>query len=135
LIKEYPPCKTVYSFYKRAKDKLIWEKILRDLVLESRLKMGRKGDLSYSLIDSQSVKDTGKAEEQDIDGEKKVKGSKRHIVTDTQKKHLLHVKVHAANTHDTVAGCCVFEEDVKKNIQLLKVYVLTLVTARPWKNL
>lgn len=31
--------------------------------------------------------------------EKKVKGRKRHIVTDTQ-GHLLHVKVHAANEHD-----------------------------------
>jgi putative transposase len=46
-------------------------------------------------------------------GEKKVKGRKRHIVTDTQ-GHLLHVKVHVANTHDTVAGCKVFEEALKK---------------------
>jgi len=45
--------------------------------------------------------------------EKKIKGRKRHIVTDTQ-GHLLHVKVHAANTHDTVAGCTVFEEALKK---------------------
>jgi putative transposase len=46
-------------------------------------------------------------------GEKKVKGRKRHIVTDTQ-GHLLHVKVHAANTYDGVAGCSVFEEALKK---------------------
>ena len=46
-------------------------------------------------------------------GEKKVKGRKRHIVTDTQ-GHVLHVKVHAANIHDTVAGCDVFEEALKK---------------------
>lgn len=45
--------------------------------------------------------------------EKKIKGRKRHIVTDTQ-GHLLHVKVHGANTHDTVAGCDVFEEAIKK---------------------
>lgn len=45
--------------------------------------------------------------------EKKVKGRKRHIVTDTQ-EHLLHVKVHAANIHDTVGGCKVFEEAIKK---------------------
>jgi transposase len=48
-----------------------------------------------------------------LTGEKKVKGRKRHIVTDTQ-GHLLHVKVHAANTHDTVAGCVVFDEALKK---------------------
>ena len=46
-------------------------------------------------------------------GGKKIKGRKRHIVTDTQ-GHLLHVCVHAANVHDTVAGCHVIEEAFKK---------------------
>lgn len=45
--------------------------------------------------------------------EKKVKGRKRHIVTDTQ-GHLLHVKVHAANIHDTVSGGPVFEAALGK---------------------
>jgi len=36
--------------------------------------------------------------------EKKIKGRKRHIVTDIL-GNLLHVKVHAANIHDTIAGC------------------------------
>jgi transposase len=45
--------------------------------------------------------------------EKKIKGRKRHIVTDTQ-GHLLYVKVHAANIHDTVSGCSVFEEALRK---------------------
>ena len=40
--------------------------------------------------------------------EKKVKGRKRHIVTDTM-GHLLCVKVHAANIHDTVSGGDVFK--------------------------
>jgi len=44
---------------------------------------------------------------------KKIKGRKRHIVTDTQ-GHILKVKVHAANTHDTVAGGPVFEAACKK---------------------
>ena len=46
-------------------------------------------------------------------GEKKVKGRKRHIVTDTQ-GHLLHIQVHAANTHDTVGGCDVFQKALEK---------------------
>ena len=46
-------------------------------------------------------------------GEKKIKGRKRHIVTDAA-GHLLHIKVHEANTHDTVAGCGVFEEAIEK---------------------
>jgi len=51
---------------------------------------------------------------------KKVKGRKRHIVTDTL-GHLLHVKVHAANEHDTMAGCFVFEEALEKYPSLLGV--------------
>ena len=75
LPKEYPPWKTVYSFYKRAKDKGIWEKMMEDLVEKSRVKMGSNADPSYSLIDSQSVKTTDKAEERGIDGGKKNKRS------------------------------------------------------------
>lgn len=43
----------------------------------------------------------------------KIKGRKRHIVTDTG-GHILHVKIHAANPHDTVSGCEVFNEAVVK---------------------
>ena len=51
---------------------------------------------------------------------KKIKGRKRHIVTDTQ-GHILHVKVHAANIHDTVAGCDVFKVALEKYPTLLGV--------------
>ena len=39
---------------------------------------------------------------------KKIKGRKRHIAVDSC-GYLLHIQVHAANIHDTVAGCPVFE--------------------------
>ena len=55
-----------------------------------------------------------------LTAEKKVKGRKRHIVTDML-GHLLHVKVHAANEHDTIAGCLVFEEALDKYPSLLGV--------------
>jgi len=44
---------------------------------------------------------------------KKVKGRKRHIAVDIL-GNLLHIKVHAANIHDTKAGCNIFEETLKK---------------------
>jgi putative transposase len=40
--------------------------------------------------------------------EKKIKGRKRHIIVDIV-GNLLHVKVHAANIHDTKAACDVFD--------------------------
>ncbi len=42
-------------------------------------------------------------------GEKKVKGRKPHVVSDVE-GHILHVKVHAANLHDTVMGGPVFAQ-------------------------
>ena len=57
---------------------------------------------------SQSVKTKGAAKEPGMDGGKKIKGRKRHIVTHRQ-GNLLHVTVHAANTHDRIAGGHVFE--------------------------
>ena len=75
LPSDFAPYKTVYSFYKRAKDKGIWEKVMKDLVERSRIKMGRTSNPSYSLIDSQSIKTTGAAENRGIDGEKKIKGA------------------------------------------------------------
>jgi len=83
LPKEYPPWKTVYSFYRRAKNKGIWEKVMRDLVGKSRISLGRNP--SYALIDSQSVKTTDKASDRGID-EKKLKAEK-DILLDTQGHH------------------------------------------------
>ena len=61
LPQDFPPYSTVHSFYWRAKKKGIWEKMMQDLVKKSRIKMERNPELSYSLIDSQSVKTTDKA--------------------------------------------------------------------------
>lgn len=44
---------------------------------------------------------------------KKVKGRKRHIVTDIM-GNILKAKVHAANIHDTVSGGEVFEKALRK---------------------
>lgn len=75
LPRDFPAHKTVYSFYKRAKDKGIWEKMMKDLVKKSRLNIGRDADPSYSLIDSQSVKTTSACEKRGVDGGKKGKGA------------------------------------------------------------
>lgn len=45
--------------------------------------------------------------------EKKIKGRKRHIIVDIL-GNVLHVKVHAANIHDTRASPDVFEKTIKK---------------------
>jgi putative transposase len=73
----------------------------------------KKPTPSYGIIDSQSVKTVYASEERGIDGGKKVKGRKRHIVVDTL-GNLLHVAVHAANQHDTKAAPSVLERAAEK---------------------
>ena len=75
-------------------------------MLKKRLKAGKAASPTYAIIDSQSVKTTDVAENRGIDGGKKVKGRKRHIVVDTM-GNLLDVVVHAANLHDTKSGILV----------------------------
>jgi len=46
-------------------------------------------------------------------GGKKIKGRKRHVCTDTQ-GNLLFIKVHAANIHDSIAGCDVAYQSFRR---------------------
>ncbi len=70
---------------------------------KNRRRTGRKSVPTYGIIDSQSAKTVLASEERGIDGGKKIKGRKRHIVVDTQ-GYLLAIVVHAANIHDTKSG-------------------------------
>ena len=60
---------------------------------------GKEPEPTGALIDSQSVKTTELAQSRGVDGHKKIKGRKRHIVVDTL-GFLLSVKVHDANLSD-----------------------------------
>ena len=70
---------------------------------KTRESANRKPSPTYAIIDSKSVKTTSACEDRGIDGGKKIKGRKRHIVVDTM-GNLLAIKVHAANLHDTKSG-------------------------------
>jgi len=76
LPNDFPNWSTVHTFFRRAKKRGTWEKILRKLVEKSREKMGRNADPSYAIIDSQSSKTTGASIERGIDGGKKNQRSK-----------------------------------------------------------
>ena len=71
---DYPKWSAVKSFYYRAIESGIWEKVKDFLVSETRKKAGRSEIPSYVLIDSQSSKTVSASEERGIDGGKKGKG-------------------------------------------------------------
>jgi len=100
---DYPKWSTVKSFNYRAVEKGVWEKVMTALVKETRKRAGRDTTPSYAIIDSQSVKTSSSNDSRGFDGGKKVKGRKRHIITDTM-GNILAVLVHAANIHDTKIG-------------------------------
>jgi putative transposase len=77
-------------------------------------KKPRASGTSYGIIDSQSVKTQYDSDDRGIDGGKKGKGRKRHIVVDIL-GHLRHVQVHAANRHDTVSGGEVLRRAAEKH--------------------
>ena len=71
----FPKYTAVKSFFRRLRVKGVWEVINADIVEIARVSVGREAAPTYGLIDSQSVKTTGAADEKGIDGGKKRKAA------------------------------------------------------------
>ena len=68
---DFPPWKTVYSSFTRAKNSGLWDEILQFLVEITRQVEGKEPEPTYGIIDSQSVKTMSRNEDRGIDGGKK----------------------------------------------------------------
>src|SRR5580700_446618 len=99
LPKDCPPRSTVQYYFYLWRDQRIWRRINLALVRRARTAMGRNVIPSAGVIDSQSAKTTESGGPRGFDSAKRIRGRKRHIVTDTQ-GFLLAVMVHAANIQD-----------------------------------
>ena len=99
LAKDFPPVSTVrYYFYVWRNNGLLVE-INRKLVALARGMEGRARQPTAGVIDSQSVKTSENGGVSGFDAGKRIKGRKRHIMTDTC-GHLIALRVHGANIQD-----------------------------------
>ena len=84
---DLPKWRTVNEYYyqwskkNNEEDLSLLEQLLKKIVGEERLKLGRSYTSSFLIVDAQSVKNTGIAMEKGDDAGKKVSGIKRHIAS------------------------------------------------------
>lgn len=85
LLHDFPKCKTVYDYFRKWRDdgtvKIIHQKLYE---WERTAGQNRDRSPSYGVVDSQSV-DTATMIHHDVgvDGNKRVKGRKRHLMVDS----------------------------------------------------
>jgi transposase len=99
LPKEFPPFSTVQRFFYRWRDAGLWQTINHFLVMRTREAAGREASPTAGVLDSQSVKTTEAAGPRGYDAGKKIKGRKRHVLTDTNGL-LVAAVVHQADIQD-----------------------------------
>jgi transposase len=100
LPRDFPPRSTVYGYFRAWIGAGVWAHVHDALYRRTRELEGRDESPTAAIIDSQSVKTGAEAHEMvGFDAGKRIKGRKRHLVTDTLGL-MLRIEVHSAGMQD-----------------------------------
>ncbi|MGW2787894.1 IS5 family transposase [Streptomyces populi] len=101
----FPPYETVYDYCAKWEGDGTTQRVDDLLGERTRRSHGSNAEPTACVLDAQSVKTSANVAEtgQGIDAGRKIKGRKRHLITDTLGL-VLAVLITAANAHDTVGG-------------------------------
>jgi transposase len=122
LPKDFPPWDAVYRTFRRWLARGLFEQMYDALRKLWRARQRRAPDPTGAILDSQSVKTSPQGGPKGYDAAKKIKGRKRHLVTDTLGL-LIAVLVTAASTQDRDAAMPVMDLAKHKVPGIKKLWV------------
>jgi putative transposase len=103
LPSHFPRWQPVYYYYRKWAEQTDFDLLLIDLRESIRFRRGQNKQAGAGIMDSQSVRWGNNCSPNGIDGNRKVKGIKRHAVAD-RNGFLIAIMVTAANIHDSKAA-------------------------------
>jgi putative transposase len=98
---EFGKWSTVYAYFNRWRRTGVWARLMAALRRLERQRQGRSPEPSAGSVDSQSIKTATQGTAVGFDGNKRIKGRKRHVLVDTLGL-ILAVVVTSASAEDRV---------------------------------
>jgi len=121
LPNNFPKWQLVYYYYSKWASLDFFDLLLEKLRNKARIKMGQNSEASLGIMDSQSVRWGNNRSLKSYDGNKKVKGVKRHVVVD-KNGFLIAVMVGVAHVHDSKAALLLMRV-LKEFLSSIKVII------------